>query len=710
MALALTAGCSPPGEPTPPRLIDQLAHAVELPVPQPDRTLMHAVRTPGAPDGGAYLIPFDVEPGRVILLRARLPLDAGEPALELKALLPEEMAGLAGPQLWRGEVPGKSLGACIRAEPPGVDAVDCQRLAALPPRTRRGLVAIRGGFVEELTVLEAQLADGRAPESPLLARLIKRAPGKTSTGQSWRSSLVGQPGDKYRFLVRLPEAPELWLGAGHEWGEDEAPLRFVVEQDGRRVFDQEIPPDGAWHDQRLELSGRRGQISELVLETTAVPGAAGKARGLWSDPRVFGRSALPNVLLVTLDAVRPDHTSAYGYGRDTTPALAQLTKLGTTFDRAVAQAGSTWDSIPSVLSGLYPAHDRIRDLGVALPPDLELLPDLLSRAGYDTFAGSDLALFPGGYLNGFDAAEQAYLVANGKVSPVEQLRGLSAQFAHRPTFAWFHIEQAHYPLLPREASRYDPEYRGRFQQGFTTEDHDHVVSVATLTAAERRHLAALYDAAVHEADEQLKGLLTVLNESGHWERTVVVVTADHGERIAEHGAVLEHSSPYDDVLHVPLVIEWEGHIPGGQRVSPRAALVDIVPTVLDLAGLRVPPALDGRSLVGELLGKPLPEQPVYSEVFRLFSQYRGDEHLIVNEADVPTDPSAVPPCELYDLAVDPEERHNLARSQSPRAAEAARSLAARIREWQAAETGGTSIGQGAVDALRQAGYLPRSAP
>jgi arylsulfatase len=707
LTAALVSGCHRSRTTSATRLIDLLPEARELPEPPPDVFLARMEGAPPASDGSPYVVPFDVEPGRVVLLRARLSLDGGTPSVELRALTSEQASQVgASSRTWPGELPGQSLGECTRADSPGEAGVDCQRLVEVPPLVRRAVAIVRRGSVSELTVREARLEDPRAPESPRIARLLERARGQTETGQSWRSALVARPGSRYRFELSLPEEAELWLGAGYEAGDDAATEWFRVTQDGRVLLNEAISPDGKWHDFHLKLAGTRGHLSEVALETA---GAAGKGRGLWTDPRLFGRSELPNILLVTLDAVRPDHTSAYGYARDTTPALAQLAKLGALFDRATAQAGSTWDSIPSLLSGSYPAHDGVRALGVPWPPDLVLLPDLLARAGYDTFAGSDLALFPAGYLNGFDDAEQARLVVDEKISPAQQFRRLSAQLGHRPTFAWFHIERAHYPLLPRRPELFDPGYRGRFERTFTLDDHDHFTSPGALTPAERTHVAALYDAEVRQADDELKGLLTVLNESGHWEHTIVVVAADHGERIAEHGAVLEHTSPYDAVLHVPLLFEWEGHVRAGLRVQPRVELTDVVPTLLDLAGLKIPGDLDGRSLAGALSGGPLPERPAYAEVLQLFSQYRQDEHVIVNAADLPANPSLTPRCELYDIRADPEEKQDLAATESARAQDAAGALANQIRAWRAGGGGATSLGQGALEALRQAGYLPKNA-
>jgi arylsulfatase A-like enzyme len=421
-------------------------------------------------------------------------------------------------------------------------------------------------------------------------------------------------------------------------------------------------------------------------------------------------------VLLTIDALRPDHLGLYGYARDTSPVLDQLAKAGVVFDRATAQAARTWQSVMSLLSGRYPTRAGVRVLGAALPPEVPLLPDLLGAAGYETVAGSGLAGFPSALLARFDDERQAIKSSADRwlsAQTVRQIREVAKEIALRPTFAWFHLENAHYPLEPTEPLRYDPGYTGRFQQTFSIEDRASIGRSEQLTAREITHLRALYDASIRDADALVLELISALVANGVSEDTILIISADHGELVGEHGIALEHQTPFEGVLHVPLLIVWPKQL-SPRRIAQRVQLVDLVPTLFSLAGLPRPEGLDGRDLSPLLRGGTLPDAPAYAEVGESCRvQYRGDEKLLTSAphtvlhllgANVPLPEEA-----LYDLARDPDEAHPLAlpRGSAARAlldAEAAREEADQPRE------GGPQIGQAALETLRGAGYLAAPAP
>jgi arylsulfatase A-like enzyme len=226
-------------------------------------------------------------------------------------------------------------------------------------------------------------------------------------------------------------------------------------------------------------------------------------------------------------------------------------------------------------------------------------------------------------------------------------------------------------------------------------------------------VVALYDAALRDADAELGGVLAALDAAGASGRTLVIVAADHGELLGQHGLALEHVAPWNDVLHVPLFFAWPGHIVGGARLEGRVQLIDVAPTVLALAGLPRAPGLDGRDLSAALLrGEALPDAPAYAELeARVFSQYRGDEHLLYapGSAAVPMATSVLrfPERALFDVAADPGELHDLATADPARTAAAIGQLEAERQRWEAAARAGDASppGQSALEALRQAGYV-----
>jgi arylsulfatase A-like enzyme len=540
-------------------------------------------------------------------------------------------------------------------------------------------------------------------------------PDLTPTGVSYRTSLIAPPGGTYAFDVALPPRGELMLATGLEQSTTAEPVRFIAKVDGAVVLD-EVVKDIRWRDHRIALPDEPGRKVRIELRSEGQTAQ----RGLWANPRVLTRSPdAPSILFITLDAVRPDHLSAYGYPRDTSPALAHIASSGARFDKVVAQSASTWQSVLSLLSGRHPIRSGVRQAGDRLPPNVPLLPDLLAARGYDTFAGSDNAAFPAGQIARFDEEEINVVGNSNDLAAVteREMRMMAKRMAERPTFAWFHIENAHYPLLPAQPLRYDPGYEGRFKLGFSLDEHWTFHSAAKVTPAEQKHIVALYDAGIRDADDLVKQMILLLDEVHATENTILVITADHGEHLGERDLTLEHSSPWEQVLRVPLIIAWLGHLPAGVVVSQRAQLIDLVPTLLGLAGL--PPAadLDGRDLSPLLRGEKLPEAPAYSEPEKaIYVQYRGDEKLILNPGGAGLrfgeQIIAVPPRELYDLASDPQEARDLVPLDPKRAADAEAALLAAIKRLKDRGEGmhGAAPGQAAFTTLQQAGYLHLSQP
>jgi arylsulfatase A-like enzyme len=514
-------------------------------------------------------------------------------------------------------------------------------------------------------------------------------------------------------------------------------MRFQVREDGKPLFDEIIAPDHRFHDFELPLTGAPGQHVRLTLAAER-PGHAnahltsesvggwdhpGETRGLWLDPRVMGGSSAPNILLVTIDALRPDHLSAYGYGRDTSPTLDKLIRLGARFDRSTAQAGSTWESCTSLLSGLYPAHTGVHTRGQVPRPDVAFLPDLLAARGYETFAGATGADFPPWMLTAFDDIELLRKTGNGADIPqrVPSLlaRQVAAEVHHaggHPLFLWVHLDHPHYPLTPSQPLRYDPGYTGRFADGFTLSDHERT-SFASVTSVEGKHIAALYDAAVRDADDSLGAILGVLNEADLLQNTIVVVTADHGEMIGSRDLVLEHTAPFNDVLHVPLVIAWPAAISPREPIGERVQSIDLPPTLLSLAGLPAAAGLDGRDLSPLLRGGTLEDRPAYSETGGILSRYDRDAHFIYNPNHFGLGyyyhSGLIPVAEqeLFDLSRDPQERYDLASTHPEQLRKEREDLLRDIGAWLDPDASDSSreLGQDALDALRNAGYLHETA-
>jgi arylsulfatase A-like enzyme len=340
---------------------------------------------------------------------------------------------------------------------------------------------------------------------------------------------------------------------------------------------------------------------------------------------------------------------------------------------------------------------------------------VLSNHGYQTFAGTDLANFPPSYLSRFDEAE---IAASGeKISPQRQFKRIVQSFRTQPVFAWFHLENAHYPLAPKEPLRYQRP-PGPVRYRFTLEDHVRFSRPEDLSPLEVEQVAALYDAAIRDVDEEIAGLLTTLNQNDLLDRTIVVITADHGEQIAQHGLTLEHLGPYDEVLHVPLIVLWPEHLVPGTRIRARVQLIDVAPTLLSLVGLPKPPGLDGRDLSAALRGEEIVDAPAYAELAgKVFVQYRDQEQLLFSPGGAFIQlssgvRSSFAEVEVYDLSKDPGETKNLVDQDPSRTQAALAAIQLRLQEWnrQGQPTSSEQIGPAAYEALRQAGYLQNRRP
>jgi arylsulfatase A-like enzyme len=328
------------------------------------------------------------------------------------------------------------------------------------------------------------------------------------------------------------------------------------------------------------------------------------------------RDARPNILLVTIDTLRADHVSAYGYARDTMPALTALAARGTRFDRAYANASWTIPSIASVLTGVLPSehgveHATLEDASMRQEMISEELPSLaasLRAAGYRTCAvvGSGHLDASLGYARGFDDYTGLGFVEQDGVWAEVERRIPELEAGDAPYFLWVHLIDAHAPYTPREprmtawwpAGEERPTGLDRAQNG---------VQVPVLAIAQRvpmdvaiAYATTAWDTEIAQVDDALARMLARLDD-GH---LAVVVTADHGEEFLEHGAMGHGNTLFEEVVHVPLVIAVPGQAPSTTRSL--VSLVDLLPTLVELGGGALPERHAGRSLLPLLRGEAFP--------------------------------------------------------------------------------------------------------
>lgn len=386
-----------------------------------------------------------------------------------------------------------------------------------------------------------------------------------------------------------------------------------------------------------------------------------------------------NVVLVSVDTLRADRLGAWGYARPAiSPHLDRLVATGVRFERAMALRASTWPSLATVLTGLYPSGHGVLANGYSFADATPTLPKLLAAAGYQT------AAFLSNMCQANHSGWDSFSCSGGRDQRVNQeaIAWAGARSGERPFLLWVHYFGAHPPYYNggARADQLDPGYSGSLAPRKKALDAVMLESMS-LGAADRRHLDALYDAAVIGTDDLAGALLAGLAAAGKLDRTVVVFLADHGEELYEHHGYLYHAcSVYQSTLHVPLAIVAPGLLEAGETVPQVVELADVLPTVLDLLAVSAPPGMHGVSL------RPYLERPGEGGAGKpAFSEYDTTEIRTVLAAGwklVDNPQGLAPDCvegappgfyalgreELYDLDSDPGERRNLAAAQPARVA------------------------------------------
>ncbi|MGH9464447.1 MAG: sulfatase, partial [Thermoanaerobaculia bacterium] len=326
--------------------------------------------------------------------------------------------------------------------------------------------------------------------------------------------------------------------------------------------------------------------------------------------------APPNLLLVVVDALRADHLGCYGYPLPTSPNIDRLARESVVFDQAFAHSTWTKPSVATLLTSLYPSRHGLGRMAVetdaghraeVLSRRHLTLAEQLAKHGYATGAfGANVHLQrKTGFAQGFDRFESVRLLTASELDG--RWRAWLATGVAEPWAAYLHLMDAHWPYdryLPlAEAEAASPGVNPFGDPTLAPEPPESWQAVAGwaerhLDAANLAALRARYDAEIAFLDAAMGELLAWLAERGLAERTVVVLTADHGEGFYEHGQLQHSFRPYEEVSRVPLLVRTPtafGIRPG--RVAEPVGLVDLAPTLLKLAGAPPLPDAAGVSLV-----------------------------------------------------------------------------------------------------------------
>jgi len=381
----------------------------------------------------------------------------------------------------------------------------------------------------------------------------------------------------------------------------------------------------------------------------------------------------PSVILVVVDTLRRDHLGIYGYPRATSPHLDLLADDAAVFARCLAPSSWTQPSTVSLLTGLYPARHGAHSYQ-EVDPAIRFLAEELHDRGYATggFSGNPNASPLFGMDQGFD---HYWFPGNDLAREypditeiLAQARAWLAEPRSGPFFLYLHLMNVHGPYLapPEYRERFLPEewsdfpFRNPLWSAIMVDGE--VARRAEVTPAQVADLTARYDGAIAYTDEELGLFFDELAADGTLDRSLLVVTADHGEELFDHGGFGHGWTLEPELLDVPLIVRPPGG--GRHQIHDPVSLVDVPATVLDtvLAGAGGMPAFgDGTSLLPLLAGGSLPERPLFSQVKReqnaAFSLQLWPLRLVQIDFDYA---SKEPRTELYQLEADPAGRENRA--------------------------------------------------
>jgi len=367
----------------------------------------------------------------------------------------------------------------------------------------------------------------------------------------------------------------------------------------------------------------------------------------------------PNVILISIDTLRADHLSSYGYYRPT-PHIDEFANDAVRFENAVSQAPWTTASHMSVFTSLYPTVHRVTH--EALSDVQSTIPVTLQQSGYDTAAFVEAtALDPRyGFKRGFNVYERKSANPSAAANNERVFNWLHQRNSSKPFFLFVHYYDVHRKYDP--PAPYDETYSP------SQKDLDSLIvgpygRRKPLTTQQLYDIVALYDGEVRYVDDQIHNLMQYLKNHGLYRDSMIVLMADHGEGFLDHSLMDHGNSLYQELVHVPLIMKMPGDRYAGLHPKDHVRLIDILPTVLDYLHLSTGSLVQGSSLLPLIRGISKTEAALSSGAVGSESIVFGDWKLIHNnelEKRLQQVPLALKAeYELYNLESDPQEHNNL---------------------------------------------------
>lgn len=394
--------------------------------------------------------------------------------------------------------------------------------------------------------------------------------------------------------------------------------------------------------------------------------------------RSDAKEDLPNILLLTIDACRPDHFGCYGYSRNTTPTIDKIASEGVLFTHAFSQSAWTTPGMISLFTSLYPPTHGVDAREKTLNDDILTLPGVLKKNGYAVPVLPRFVDIPNYWHLCFDSVDKERFHAEEG----EDLLKLLEAYKDQRFFIWYHYHGLHLPYNPQNP--YDKIFQEDIFNGVSADTE--AVSVVkkksviknnsvNFNSTDRKVIVALYDGQVKQMDDYLGILAEKMKKWGIWDDTVIIITSDHGEELFEHGFIGHASTSlnaklYEEIIRIPLIIWWPEKLKH-RVVDEWAQQIDVMPTILDILGLPIPEGVQGCSLLPFMQGNPANNlRPVFCETIlggyqstkemekvRLRCVRTKEWKLIYTNAS--PDGLSSDRYELYDLKNDQKEEKNV---------------------------------------------------
>ena len=405
----------------------------------------------------------------------------------------------------------------------------------------------------------------------------------------------------------------------------------------------------------------------------------------------------PNILFFGIDSLLADHMSCYGYHRLTTPHIDQAARQGVLFEHYYSPHIPTTSGYANMLTGMDVFSTQVVALRHKGPmrSEVKTLAEILREVGYTTtcvgFRGNAAARGFDTYIDyntGWQPFSEgrATKADNLNAVTVPELKRLNAQ--EKPWLLFLRHLDPHSPYLPPapfermfyHGNETDPENKSMEGLYACKPFRDYLLSWMPPGISDKEYVIAQYDGEIAYMDACIQTLLTTLQSMNTLDETMIVFTSDHGETLYDHDCYFDHHGMYDVTLHVPLIIRYPGKLPAGKRLAGYAQHYDLVPTVLDLAGIDAGIAFDGQSLLPMVAGQVSSHRSEFYITECTWMRKHGWRTpqwklMVALEPDF----HFKPPVELYNLVEDPQELVNLADKEPDVVAV----LRARMEAWVA---------------------------